>query len=184
MILNRGPLPWWRFSCRGAINLSKPYMRAKKIKRDDFLYDQGYVQGNQTCLCIQYITLSPDVLNICQSHWYLLTDDVILKESVPEKPAVIYHRARSLEVLHPHSSIWTNPKWDRSQFDVCKSGNCDYCPFLIDWLSLTFSLEQKRRCFGNVTCNTTGVFYILSYTYGYFNVGKTHRMVWKRLVYE
>lgn len=104
-------------------------MRAKKSKRCDFLYGREYVQGNQTCLCIQYTTSSQDVLNICQSHWYLLTDDVILKEFVPEKPAVIYHRAQSLEVLLLHSYIWTNEKWDRSQFDVSKCGNCDYCPF-------------------------------------------------------
>lgn len=127
------------------------------------------------------------VEKILKKHWPILKEDKILGPVLPGKPQVIYRRAPSLATRITKSAI-DEPKplklMDQKGFYRC--GKCMMCKQtgMKERKSISFKSNYNGRVHklkDIITCNTTGVVYMLECPCGLQYVGRTIRALKTRL---
>lgn len=127
------------------------------------------------------------VEKILKKHWPILKEDKILGPVLPGKPQVIYRRAPSLATRITKSAI-DEPRTVRmlDQKGFYRCGKCMMCKqtAMKERKSISFKSNQNNKVHklkDTITCNTTGVVYMLECPCGLQYVGRTIRALKTRL---
>ncbi|OCT96688.1 hypothetical protein XELAEV_18008899mg [Xenopus laevis] len=182
-----------RFKTRGYKTrcLRRAYQGALATNREDLLYNP-HGQRNpitkptnqgQTRLILTFNNNDRDVRSVIHKHWDTLTRDPALGRLVSPHPLITYKRNTSIGDLLTHSH------YQRGSKRICckipgnfRCGACEQCQFLK--MSSTFGNDQSKfDMFHHISCTTTFVVYLFTCHCGSMYVGKTIRML-KRRIYE
>lgn len=126
---------------------------------------------------------------ILRKHWHILQEDKVLGPVLPPRPHVIYRKAANLATKLTSSAI-DEPKTikipDLKGFFRC--GRCFGCKHTCptERKSTTFKSNQTNLTYkwkDTITCNTTGVVYMLDCPCGLQYIGRTIRNL-KTRIYE
>ena len=166
----------------------------RRIPREDLLVERPQVVGDQFQSCAPFITnysiQHGSIKQLLNKHWHLARNDPILKGLLPEKPRVVFRGAPSLRnqvapnILNPPQNGLNTFFNQLTGFYQCR--RCRVCSLnscrsrrTIRFESTTTRKEHPIKPF--ITCETTGVVYLIQCPCGLQYVGRTKRPLRVRL---
>lgn len=183
------------FSDKGYGNefLKKERDKVRHLNREDLLRDRIGTRDDDdngsTSVILDYNLQSKEVEKIINKYWDVLKQDVHLRDTLPNKPNIVYKRAPSLRDKLVHNVVeppLSRPKmfWDLKGFYGC--GRCYTC---IRVPTNTKRVKEFQHPHTNhiytirdfISCNTVGVVYAVKCPCDFLYIGRTTRALKDRM---
>ncbi|OCT80119.1 hypothetical protein XELAEV_18026925mg [Xenopus laevis] len=163
--------------------LHKAYQGALAQTREDLLYKPHGLKNPSNRLILTFNDNDREVRSVIHKHWDILSKDPTLGQLVSPRALITYRRNTSI------GDLLTHCHYQRGSGRACcktpgtfRCGACEQCHFLK--ISNKFGSDRSNfAMYHYISCTTTFVVYLFTCHCGSMYVGKTTRML-KRRIYE